>query len=89
MACLDTIFFDPRKKAIVQRSEKRLKVGTQPDVVMVIEKNIMQGTNQDPVFLASVNIAVAQANADNIGKLVEDKEYYKEIMQNLKSTLVK
>ena len=49
----------------------------------------MQGTNQDPVFLASVNIAAAQANADNIGKLVENVEQYKEIMCKMKNTLVK
>ena len=49
----------------------------------------MQGTNQDPIFLASVNITAAQANADNIGKLVENVEQYKEIMCKMKNTLVK
>ena len=83
------IFFDPKKKAIVWRSKKRLKVGTQPNVVTMIEKIVMQCTNQDPVFLTSVNIAAAQANADNIVKLVEDVEHYKEIMCKMKKTLVK
>ena len=41
------------------------------------EKTSMQGTNQDLIFLVSVNIASAQANADNVGKLVEYVEHYK------------
>ena len=71
------VFFYPKKKTIVRRLKKRLKVGNQPDVVTVTKKTVMQGTNQDPIFLASVNIAVAQANADNVGKLVEDVETIK------------
>ena len=49
----------------------------------------MQGTNQDPIFLASVNIVVAQANVDNVGKLVEDVEHYKEIIIKMKNMFVK
>ena len=56
---------------------------------MVTDKAVMQGTNQDPEFLASVNIAAAQANADNVGKLVEDVEHYKQRMHKMKNTLVK
>ena len=41
VACLDTIFFNPKKKTIVRILKKRLKVGTQPDVVTVTEKTIM------------------------------------------------
>ena len=80
--------FYPKKKTIFRRLKKRLKVGTQPDVVTVTEKSVMQGTNQDPVFLASVNIVASQANADNVGKLVEDVEHYKERMLKRKKTLV-
>ena len=56
---------------------------------MVTKKTFMKGTNQDLVFLASVSVAAAQDNADNIGKLVEDKEHYKEIMLLLENTLIK
>ena len=69
--------------------EKRLKVGTQPDVVTVSGKTIMQVTCQDPIFLASVNLAAPQANADNIGKLIEDAGHYKEKIRKMKNTLVK
>ena len=44
---------------------------------MVTEKTIMKGTNQDPVFLASVSVAATQYNADNVEKLVENVEHYK------------
>ena len=77
VACLDTIFFDPKKKTIVCRLEKRLRIDTQPEVVMTTDKIIVQDANQDPVFLASVIIAATQANADDVGKLVEDVEHYK------------
>ena len=77
VACLDTIFFDPKKKTIVWRSEKRLRIDTQPKVVTTTDKIIVQDANQDPVFLASVIIAATQDNADDVGKLVEDVEHYK------------
>ena len=56
---------------------------------MMNEKTIMQGTNEDPQFLASVRIAVAQENVDNVNKLVGDVENYKETMLKMKETLVK
>ena len=45
---------------------------------MVSEKTVMKGTNQDPVFLASVSVTAAQFNADNVGTLVKKVEHYKE-----------
>ena len=89
MACLDTILFDKNKKTIVRRSEKRLNISDQPNVVTVTEKTVMQGTNEDPQFLASVSITSTQYNADNVNKLVGDVEHYKEIMLKMKDTLVK
>ena len=59
VACMGTVIFDPKKKSIVQISEKRLKVGTQYDVVTMTEKTVMKDTNQDPVFLASINVTAA------------------------------
>ena len=34
------------------------------------EKNVMKGMNEDTQFLAMVIIAAAQANTDNVNKLV-------------------
>ena len=48
----------------------------------------MHGTHEDPRLLAMASIAAAQANVDNVGKLVEDTEYYKEKMKQIKETLV-
>ena len=84
MTSLDTILFDKNNKTIVRRSLKRLKIGDQLDVFTVTENTIMQGTNEDPQFLAS-----AQPNADNVNKLVGDAEHYKERMLKMKDTLVK
>ena len=49
----------------------------------------MEGTNKDPKFLSSVSIAVVQANADNVDKLVEDVTHHKEKMFKMRDTLVK
>ena len=89
VACLDTIFFERNKKTIVRRSEKILKVDTQPDVITMTEKNVVEKTNQDPKFLASISVAAAQANADKVEKLMEDAEHYKEKMIKMKDTLIK
>ena len=51
VACLDIIFFDKSRKTIVRRLEKRLKIGTQLDVITVTEKIVVEHTNQDPKFL--------------------------------------
>ena len=55
---------------------------------MVTEKTVMKGTNQDPVFLASVSVTDTQFNADNVGTLVKKVEHYKERMHKMKNTLV-
>ena len=88
VACLDTIFFDKSKKTIVRSSEKRLKIGTQPDVITMTEKTVVENTNQDPKFLASVSIAATQVNANNVDKLMEDAEHYKEKTIKMKDTLI-
>ena len=75
MACLDTIFFYRTRNTITRRSEKGLKMGSQVDVVTVTENTIMEGTHKYPKFMASVNVAVAQANADNVDLLMENVEH--------------
>ena len=39
--------------------EKRLKVGDQPVEVMVTEKTVMHGTNEDPRLLTMESVAAA------------------------------
>ena len=89
VARLDTIIFDKSRKTITRRLEKRLKMGTQVDIVTVTECTIMEGTHKDPKFMASVNIAAAQASADNVYRLMDDVERNKENMLKLKDSLVK
>ena len=59
VARLDTIIFDKTRNTMMRRSEKRLKMGTQADVVTVTENTIMEGTHKDRKFTASVNIAAS------------------------------
>ena len=89
MANLDTIFFDHSKKRIVRRAEKRLKIGDQHVQIMVTEKTVLQGMNEDLKLLAMESIASAQDNIVNVSKLVEDTEKYKEKMSQMKETLRK
>ena len=89
VAFLDTIFFDKERKNIVRRSEKRLKINTQPYLVTVTEKTVMEHTDKDPIFMTSMNIEETQANIDNVDNLVEDAEHHKEKMLKMKDTLVK
>ena len=49
----------------------------------------MEGTNKDPKFMASVSVAVKQANADNVDRLIESVEHHKEKMFKMKDTLIK
>ena len=42
VACLDTIFFDKASKTIVRRSKKRLNIGTQPDVIILTKKTVVE-----------------------------------------------
>ena len=48
IACLDKVVLDPKQKPIFQRSEKRLMVGTHPEVVTVTKRVVMKGTDEGP-----------------------------------------
>ena len=69
--------------------EKRVDTGDQPIEIMVTEKTVIHGTNKYPKLLAMVGVASALANADNVGKLVDDIDQYKEKMSQMKETLRK
>ena len=64
-------------------------MGMQTDMVIVIENTIMEGTHKDPKFMASINIVVVQASADNIDWLMEDVEFQKDRMFKLKDSVMK
>ena len=48
VACLDDIRFDPKMKSITWRTEKTLKLGTQPAVTTVTERTIMKNVEEHP-----------------------------------------
>ena len=56
-ANLENVFFDPKQKSIVWRTEKTLKMGTQPEVTIVTEKTIVKNIEEDPEQMASFGIA--------------------------------
>ena len=86
---LNTIGFYKTRNTITRRSQKRLKMGMQTDVVTMTENTIMEGTHKDPKFMASVNIAAVQANANNVDRFMEDVEHHKEKILELKDSRVK
>ena len=86
---LNTLFFDKNKKRIVMRTEKRVDTRDQPVEIMVMKKTIIHGTNKDHKLLAMAGVASALTNADNVGKLVDDIDQYKEKMSQMKETLRK
>ena len=89
VACLDTIFYDKTKKTITRRSKKWLKTTTHADVVTVTKNTVMEGTNKHLKFMAYISVAVAQANANNVDRLIENVEHHKEKMFKMKDTLIK
>ena len=89
IACLDKVVFDPKWKTIIWRSEKKLKAGTQLEVITVTERAVMKGTDEDPQLMASMSVAATQANAYNVGRLKETVGQQKEKMVRTKDTLMK
>ena len=69
MACLEDIRFDPKTKSITSRTEKTLRVGTQPPVTTVTERTVMSNVEAHPNQLASMGIANAYSNSHNVDKL--------------------
>ena len=71
------------------RTEKRVDIGDQTVEIMVMEKTVIHGRNKYPKLLAMAGVASALTNADNVGKMVDDLEQYKEKMSQMKETLKK
>ena len=69
--------------------EKKLNVGTQPEVTTVIERPFMKGTEEYPQLMDSIRVTGAQANSYNVDKLKETVEKYKEKTGRVKDTLTK
>ena len=77
VAKLEDVFFDPKRKSIVWRTEKTLKMDTQPEITTVTERTVIKDVEEDPVQMASWDVATAQVNAHNISKLKEIIDQYK------------
>ena len=56
---------------------------------MVTEKKVVHGTNKDPKLLARGGVASALENVDNVDKMVDDLEQYKEKISQMRETLKK
>ena len=89
VACLEDVFFDPKRKSIVWKTEKTLKMGTQPGITTVTKKTVVRNVEEDPKQMASMGIATATANAHNISKLTEIIDQYKGKMEEMKEVLRK
>ena len=89
VACLEDIFFDPKTKSIVWRTEKTLKVGAQPAVTTMTKRTVMKNVEEHPKELASMGIANAYANAHNVDRIMENIEKYNGKMAEMKEVLGK
>ena len=56
---LEDVFFDPKRKSIVWRTEKNLKTSTQPEITTVTERIVVKDVEQYPVHIASWGVANA------------------------------
>ena len=73
---------------IVMRTEKRVDTGKKQGF-MVTEKKLVHGTNKDPKLLARAGVASTLENVDNVEKMVDDLEQYKEKISQMRETLKK
>ena len=89
VADLNTIFYDKNKKRIVMRTENMVDTGKMHIGVMVTKKKFVHVTNKDPKLLAMEGVASTLANADNVDKMVDDMEQYKEKISQMRETLKK
>ena len=89
VACLEDVYFNPKRKAIVRKNENTLKMGTQPEITIVTEKTVLKNVEEDPMQMASMGVAAATANAHNISMLTETLDQYKGKMEEIKNVLRK
>ena len=89
VACLEDIGFDPKMKSLKWRTEKILKVGTQPPVTIVTEKTVVNNVEDNSKQLASMGITTTYANAHYVDKLTKNIYHYKGKMAEMKEFLRK
>ena len=70
--------------SIVWKTEKNLKMGTQPGITTVTEKTVVRNVEENPKKMASMGVATANANAHNTSKLTETLYQYKGKMAEMK-----
>ena len=63
VACLEDVYFDPKRKAIVWKTEKNLKMGTQPGITIVTKKTVMKNVEEYHKQMASMGVVTATANS--------------------------
>ena len=89
VACLENVYFDPKRNSIVWRKEKNLKMGIQPEITIVTKKTVIKYVEGYPKQMSSMGIATAHANSHNISKLTETLVQYKGKMEQMKELLRK
>ena len=86
---LENLFFDPKRKSIVWRTENTLKMGIQPYITIVTKNMVVKYVEEDLTQMASMGIATTHANAHNISKLTKTIDQYKGKMVEMKGVLRK
>ena len=89
VAKLEDVFFYPKRKAIVWRTERTLKIDTQPEITTVTQRMVVKDVEEDLIQMASLRVATTHANYHNISKLMETLYRYKGKMEEMKELLRK
>ena len=66
MVEISSFIFDKQKRKIIQRTHKRLKFPTQPEMEIDLETPIINGTNQAPTLISLTSLATSMATEFNI-----------------------
>ena len=78
VACLEDVYFDPKRKAIVWKTKKTLNMGTQPRITIVSDQKIVvKNVEEYAKQMASMGVATRTANAHNISNLTKNLDQYK------------
>ena len=81
-----TIFYDKEKKRIVKRMEGKIEIGGQSGK-MIIDKNLVYGTDAYSRLTTRARVALTQATEDNVDRLMTDMEQSRKNVVQLKEKL--
>jgi hypothetical protein len=83
----DEFVYYKKRKAVVLKSEERIKRLFQEDIVTRRETTVMQNTNKAPIAMASAAVSATKATKDNVVDIVREFESTKRRARMLQHTV--